>query len=77
MLNRLLRWRNGQPRDGRGAGQGRGFGRGRGYGGGNKPGAGPGGSCVCPKCGKKIPHQTGRRCLDTVCPDCGTKMTRE
>jgi hypothetical protein len=40
MFNRLLR-------GGRGQGVG---GRGRGRGGGTKPGSGPGGNCVCPKC---------------------------
>jgi hypothetical protein len=72
---------------GRGAGQGQGgngggFGRtagggGGGRGGGNKPYSGPGGNCVCPQCGKKVPHVAGQRCVDQVCPDCGTKMTRE
>jgi hypothetical protein len=63
--------------------QGRGFGRqgGRGYGGGRgggtKPGSGPGGNCLCPKCGKKVPHVAGQRCIDLTCPDCGTNMIRE
>ena len=67
-----LRNRNGQ-------GSGRGFGRGggRGRGGGNNPGSGPGGNCVCPKCGKKVPHVAGQRCTDMTCPDCGIKMIRE
>ena len=93
MLYRLLRNRYGQTRDGRGEGQGqgrgagrgggagqgqsRGAGRGRGYGSGNKPSSGPGGSCVCPKCGKKTPHVAGQRCVDQVCSDCGIKLTRE
>src|SRR4030042_1797602 len=46
-------------------------------GGGTKPGAGPGGNCVCPQCGKKIPHIAGRRCADRACPDCGTRMIKE
>ena len=64
--------------------QGRGWGRagwgrgaGRGKGGGNPPSSGPGGNCVCPKCGHKEPHVAGQRCLDRVCPECGTKMVRE
>jgi hypothetical protein len=83
MLNRLLRSRYGQTRDGRGQGrdagqgQGRGVGRGRGYGGGSKPGSGPGGNCVCPKCGHKELHVAGQRCIDQACPKCGTKMIRE
>jgi len=76
MINRLLRNRNGQ---GGGGGQGRGGGAGQGQGrgrrGGNK--AGPGGNCVCPKCGKKVPHVAGQPCTDQVCPDCGIKMIRE
>ena len=62
---------------GRGGGQGRGAGRGRGRGGGNKSDSGPGGNCICLKCGHKEPHVAGQRCLDQVCPKCGTKMTRE
>jgi len=52
---------------------GRGGGRGRmgGF------GAGPGGNCVCPKCGKKVPHQRGAPCYQVKCPSCGTPMTRE
>jgi len=62
-------------RGGRGQGVGRGGG-GVGRGGGTKPGSGPGGDCVCPKCGHLIPHQVGQRCIDIPCPKCGTKMTR-
>lgn len=66
-------------RSGRGPGQGGGAqsGGGRGRAGGNKPGAGPGGNCVCPKCGHKLPHVIGQRCIDIACPKCGTKMIRE
>ena len=64
---------------GQGAGQGRGGGAGQGgeRGGGDKPGSGPGGNCICPKCGHREPHVAGQRCLDRACPKCGTKMTRE
>jgi hypothetical protein len=65
MFNRLLR-------GGRGLGAG-----GRGRGGGNKPGSGPGGSCVCPKCGYRTPHEVAQRCVDTTCPQCGTRLTKE
>jgi hypothetical protein len=58
-------------------GQGRGAGRGRDRAGGNKPHSGPGGNCVCPKCGHKEPHEAGQRCTDRLCPKCGTKMIRE
>jgi len=70
-----LKGGNGQ---GRGAGQGQGgSGGGGGRGGGNKPGSGPGGNCICPKCGHKEPHVAGKRCYDQTCPKCGTRMTRE
>jgi len=69
--------RNRSQQSERGFGRGRGFGGGRGAGGGNKPGSGPGGFCVCPNCGKKVPHVAGERCKDKKCPDCGTTMMRD
>ena len=54
---------------GQGGGQGR-FGRGR-------PGAGPGGNCVCPKCGAVVLHQRRQPCTMTKCPKCGASMTRQ
>jgi len=65
---------------GKGRGQGRGSGRGQGQGPGRMGGpkaAGPGGSCVCPACGHKAPHQVGQPCNDVKCPKCGTAMARE
>jgi electron transport complex protein RnfB len=53
-----------------GAGGGQGRGRGSGF------GAGPGGFCVCPACGEKVPHQQGVPCFEVKCPKCGTMMTR-
>jgi len=38
---------------------------------------GPGGQCVCPNCGTKVPHTTDRPCYELNCPNCGQKMTRE
>jgi predicted amidophosphoribosyltransferase len=38
---------------------------------------GPGGSCVCPKCDKKIPHIKSVPCQEQRCPNCGAKMLRE
>ena len=38
--------------------------------------AGPGGSCVCPKCGTTVPHSTGTPCSDRKCPECGASMGR-
>jgi len=54
---------------------GRGGGRGMGRGGG--AGAGPGGSCICPQCGTKVPHQPGVPCFQVKCPQCGANMVRE
>jgi hypothetical protein len=63
---------------GKGRGQGRGSGRGQGPGrmGGPKA-AGPDGSCVCPACGHKVPHQVGQPCSSVKCPKCGVAMIRE
>jgi hypothetical protein len=60
------------PGTGGGMGSRRG-GRGRGDG----FGAGPGGSCICPNCGEKVPHQLGIPCYEQRCSKCGTAMTRE
>jgi hypothetical protein len=55
-----------------------GFGRGRGGRGrmGGPFGAGPGGTCVCPKCKHEVPHQVGVPCYQMKCPKCGTLMVR-
>ena len=62
---------------GQGPGTGRGTGRGGGKGRQGRFAAGPGGKCVCPKCGKAVPHKRGAPCTQIVCPDCGTNMTRQ
>lgn len=56
-------------------GQGKKDGTGRGRGGGSTPG--PGGNCICPDCGEKIPHQRGVPCYGQQCPKCGKAMVRE
>jgi len=64
-----------------GKGLGKGTGKGLGKGGGqgrNKGGSfGPGGLCVCAKCGEKITHEPGIKCTTIKCPKCGTPMIRE
>ncbi len=40
-------------------------------------GLGPGGYCVCPKCGYREPHRPGQPCMEKKCPKCGAVMTRE
>lgn len=56
---------------GKSPGQGGGKGR-------NKGGAfGPGGFCVCTKCGEKVPHQKGTKCTSIKCPKCNHVMIRE
>ena len=57
-----------------GGGQGQGQGDGRGRMGGRS--LGPGGHCVCPSCGTRVPHQRGTPCNQRSCPKCGTKMIR-
>ena len=61
----------------RGSRAGRGGGSGGGRLGGNQPGAGPDGQCVCPSCGKRVPHVAGQPSYDIACPKYGTKMVRE
>ncbi len=61
----------GRGRSGGGGGRGRGRGRMGGF------AAGPGGSCVCPKCGYTTPHRLGSPCFQQTCPKCGTRMTRK
>ncbi len=40
-------------------------------------GLGPGGDCVCPKCGKTVAHKRGVPCYTRKCPKCGTQLTRK
>ena len=71
MVNKMPRGDGtGPPGGGRGDG-------GRGRMGGTRPGAGPAGECVCPKCGSIVPHQAGQPCYQMNCPKCGTRMIRK
>ncbi len=38
---------------------------------------GPGGECVCPKCGATASHERGIPCTSMKCPKCGARMTRK
>ena len=38
--------------------------------------AGPGGKCVCPKCGYTLTHTRAEPCNKVSCPKCATKMAR-
>ncbi len=65
--------------NGKGFGQGPGTGPRTGRGRGRQPGGfglGPGGDCVCPECGTRVPHQRGIPCYEHRCPKCGQAMSR-
>lgn len=40
-------------------------------------GQGPGGSCICPKCDYKTPHQRGVPCSSLKCPECNINLERK
>jgi cation diffusion facilitator family transporter len=40
-------------------------------------GKGPGGNCICPKCGYKIPHREGVPCSTLQCPNCKNNLERK
>ena len=62
--------------EGPGTGSGMRADGGQGRMGGNRPGAGPGGDCVCPQCGTRVGHDRGVPCYNLSCPKCGAKMVR-
>ena len=35
------------------------------------------GTCLCPECGHREPHERGAPCTQKKCPKCGTTMTRQ
>ena len=38
---------------------------------------GSGGTCVCPSCGHRQPHERGKPCTSINCPQCGSQLVRE
>lgn len=40
-------------------------------------GRGPEFNCVCPSCGRTLPHERETPCVGMKCPQCGTAMVRE
>lgn len=43
----------------------------------NRNQSGPGGNCICPKCGEKVAHTTGQACYLQKCSKCSEAMIRE
>lgn len=44
---------------------------------GKQKGMGPGGTCVCPKCGEEVEHEAGKPCTEMSCVKCKEKMVRK
>lgn len=42
-----------------------------------RQGTGPGGYCICPKCGYKEKHKPGTPCSEIKCPKCKSNLTRQ
>lgn len=56
--------------------RGRGLGRGPGGRMGGPLAAGPGGFCLCPKCGQREQQVRGQPCMSKKCSKCGASMVR-
>ncbi|MCF7895344.1 MAG: hypothetical protein K9L69_04360 [Candidatus Omnitrophica bacterium] len=41
-----------------------------------RPGAGPGGLCLCPACKLSVAHKAGTPCAEMKCPKCGGILVR-
>lgn len=39
-------------------------------------GSGVSGNCICPSCGRSMPHEAGSPCAGIQCPVCGVSMIR-
>lgn len=42
----------------------------------DQPPGGPGGFCICPKCGSRVEHERGIPCMQVLCPQCSSSMIR-
>ncbi len=59
----------------KGPGGGRSGGRfGGGRGSGRRQGGEPPAECICPACGRVVPHTPGIPCFKVQCSECGTPM---
>lgn len=66
---------NGKNSPGSGGSRNRSSGRGC-KGSGSGTGSGVSGKCICPSCGRSMPHEAGVPCAGIQCPGCGASMIR-
>jgi len=62
---------------GHGPGTGHGLGKGQGRGRMGGKGLGVDSNCVCPNCGRRVPHKRGTPCYQVIYTKCGAKMIRQ